>query len=143
MSNTQKGYQSGFAAAKAIVDNSTFGKYLKVQSNSRALSGTVTKVTGTTITMRTVTEDPFIDPSMRDRTVLLNGSTSLTLITTKNNPKPTSKVTAPIFERETITATDIRIGDSIGIFLTAETIKATQPTALTVQVLPRATTTRK
>jgi hypothetical protein len=143
ISNTKKGYNLGYSTAKTMVDKSTFGKYLTAQRNNRTLSGTITGVSGNTITMRTVTEDPFMDPALINRTILLTSSTSLTFISAGKMTKTSSGASVPTFEKQTIKPADIRVGDSVGVFLAAETTSAPQPTALTLQILPRTTGAQK
>jgi|CXWL01.1.fsa_nt_gi hypothetical protein len=142
LSNTKKASQAGFAEAKALVDNSNLGKSIKVQNTSRNLSGKVTKVGSGTFTVHVTNSlDPFADPALSDRTIILNASTTLSLITEKAPAKKTkageTTTNMPTFERTPIQASDIRVGDSVGVFLSAETVSAKEPIALAVQVLPR------
>lgn len=135
-------YQAGFDAARKLVAESSIGASLKAQENSRNLSGTVTQVGTGTLTVHVAGAiDPFADPAFADRTVIVNGETTITLITAKATDKKTevgdTRMTIPEFERTPLKAGEIRIGDSVGVFLSEETATLREPTAVAVQVLSR------
>lgn len=148
LSNTKKsearGHTLGFAEAKARVDNSTLGQSIKSQSNtstSRTLNGTVTNVGQGKITLNIRTNDPFADAASSNRTVLVNASTTINLISQK---KSTQKITVggsqmalPSTQITKIPLGDVRTGDIVSTFLTQETLSQPEPTAAVLQVLPR------
>jgi hypothetical protein len=83
-SSSSSSYQAGFNAAKDLVEQSSLGSMLRGSDDVRTLSGTVTAVNGTSIMLHTVSKDPFADPSLGDRTILVNTSTKIFEFTQKD-----------------------------------------------------------
>ncbi|HEX8916967.1 MAG TPA: hypothetical protein VF898_00550 [Chloroflexota bacterium] len=77
LSNTKKGYDTGFAAAKNLVYTSPVGAIYRMPDDVRAFSGTVTAVGADQFTIHTPSQDPFLDPALNDRIVHIDSSTML------------------------------------------------------------------
>src|SRR3989344_3751668 len=73
------GYQLGFTTAKTLVEESSLGEALRTPDDVRTISGTVTAVNDTSITLRVLSNDPF--DSLLTRTVLVASSTEITKLT--------------------------------------------------------------
>ncbi len=71
------GYQLGFSTARNLVENSAFGTLLRGPDDIRTLIGTVTAVGSDRITLHTVSNNPFDDFTLGDRTVLVDSSTKI------------------------------------------------------------------
>lgn len=84
ISNTKKGYQTGFTAAKTLVENSSLGSMIQTHSEIRTLSGTVTEVNGTQLTLHVRSMNPFADQSLADRIVLIDTSTKVSIMSQKD-----------------------------------------------------------
>jgi hypothetical protein len=85
LSNTERGYQNGFSAAKSLVENSAIGStLLRTPEDIRTLSGMVTVVNGNTITLHTISNDPFADAALSDRMVTIDASTKIVALTQKD-----------------------------------------------------------
>lgn len=70
-------YQAGFDAARKLVEQSSVGPMLQVATEVHVLFGTVTTVNGNSITIHTQSMNPFDDPSLADRTILVNANTKI------------------------------------------------------------------
>ena len=149
MSNTKKAFEgglvsgrtAGFAEAKAKFESSSAGKGTMPVVNTRNLSGKVTKVAGDSITVRLYTNDPFADPSLLNRTILLTASTTVNLISEKveenKNAKRGDVILSPITEVKKVTGAEIKLDDNLGIYLSKESVNSETPTAVSIQILPR------
>lgn len=153
LSNSKKSYSlgetagrsTGFAEAKAKVENSSLGKAVKAFTNPQSLAGKVLMANDESVTIKVHTNDPFADPSLLERTITLNSSTTVNLISQKVpaikiQPKRGEAVTStsePLPEITKVRGSDILEGDSIRVFLIKETIAEKMPTAISVQILPR------
>ncbi|MFZ3044207.1 MAG: hypothetical protein WA058_03850 [Minisyncoccia bacterium] len=76
-------YQKGFATAKNLVENSSFGDLFKTPADVRTLSGTVTAINGNQLALH-VQSNPFDNPTLADRTVLISVSTEVVNFVLKN-----------------------------------------------------------
>lgn len=121
-------YQAGFDAARNLVENSSVGGVFRTPDDIRILSGTVTAINGTSITLHTVSNNPFDDPSLNDRIILVASSTKIFEFTQKDPKVFQSEVaaftktaqsassTSPTFF--SLTATDltrIKVGDALSV----------------------------
>lgn len=78
-------YQAGFDAAKKLVQNSPLGGMIISQNDIRSFSGTVTAINGNRISVRgQASSDPFADPSLNNRTVLITKDTKIFTFTLKD-----------------------------------------------------------
>ena len=77
ISNAKKGYDVGFAAARKVVEESNFGAMFRTPDDVRTLSGIVTTISDNQLTIHFSQMDPFSDPKLDDRTVLINDSTTI------------------------------------------------------------------
>lgn len=77
-------YQAGFDAAKKIVAESQVGNMLRTPDDIRTISGTVTAINDSRITMHAQSTDPFEDVSLADRVVLVKDATKIVKISYKN-----------------------------------------------------------
>ena len=77
ISNAKKGYDTGFAAARKVVEESTLGNFFKTPDDVRTLSGTVTSIDGNRISLHLASNNPFDDASLADRTVLITADTKI------------------------------------------------------------------
>ena len=162
ISNAKKGYQAGFDAAKKVIRNSSLAGIL-TPSDVRTLSGRVTSVGANQITIHYIPTDPFADPSLADRIILVNSSTSIVKLTQKD-PKvfqtemaaflkavetssstPTQSTlpsTPPSSSTAvTISLTDIKVGDAVTVMASENIGTAKEFTASEIQVQPQAATT--
>lgn len=143
----QAGYQDGFTAAKALVENSNLGALIRTPDDIRSLAGTVTAVNGERLTLHLVSNSPFDDPALADRTVLVASSTKITKFVlkdpkvfqselaaytkTKSAPPPVPLTVA------TITLSDIKIGDSVLVTASGNIKSRKEFTAVSIQDQPR------
>lgn len=74
-------YQEGFETAKNLVLNSPMGMMFRAPDDIRAISGTVTTVGGNSIVIHTQSQNPFDDPALFDRTIVLKKDTKITKVT--------------------------------------------------------------
>ncbi|HUY05174.1 MAG TPA: hypothetical protein VMV62_00405 [Candidatus Paceibacterota bacterium] len=84
VSNAKKSYQSGFVAARTLVENSNLGNFFKTPDDVRSISGTVTAVSSAGLTLHTSSESPFDDLSLTERTVTVDTSTAVVRLTQKD-----------------------------------------------------------
>lgn len=145
--NSSTSYQAGFDAAKTLVENSSVGGMFKTPDDVRILSGTVSAISGNQLTLHTNVVNPFDDPALADRTVLMNASTTVVrLIQEVSAQQPTTKDTAnesgpsvPIvsFATTTASASDIGVGDAVTV-IASENVKTLKEfSAASIQILPK------
>lgn len=145
-------YQAGFEAAKNRVLESSMGMMFRTQDDIRTLSGAVTAVNGNQIIIHTESTNPFDDPSLADRTVLITNSTKITRISQSDTaafqaemeafmkqmqsgkgaggtpPQPSEPI------RTTVSASSIVVGDTLTVTAT-ENIKSSEKfTASEIQI---------
>ncbi|HUY05150.1 MAG TPA: hypothetical protein VMV62_00285 [Candidatus Paceibacterota bacterium] len=151
LSNTQKGYQAGFGAAKTLVENSSLGGFFTATPIVRALSGNVTMIRGDQITLRVHSLNPFDDPALMDRIVVVDASTTVAKIAQKNPTAYQAELAAFMSAQKTATTTgvlpvatiitparlsDIAVGDSLNV-VSAVNIKTMEKfVAQSIQILP-------
>jgi hypothetical protein len=141
VSNSKKGYQAGFNAARTLVLNSSLGAFLQTSNNDvRALAGTVTYINGSFLTLHVKSLNPFDDPALADRVIVINASTTVTRITQKDpvafqaemaaflkaNAGRAKPATAPVsFTTAAARVSDIKVGDTINVlaFGNVKTVK--------------------
>lgn len=99
-------YQAGFAAAQAVVENSSVGALFKTPDDVRSLRGTVISVEGNRITLRLIGVNPFADQSLNDRVMLVTANTKIVTLTQSAiiTTKGTATVSAPSEESVDISA---------------------------------------
>lgn len=73
-------YQAGFAAAKKLAEESPVGGMFRIPDDVRRLSGTVTAINGDRIAIHTQSQNPFFDPALVDRVVIVTSNTKITKI---------------------------------------------------------------
>ncbi|MDO8604486.1 MAG: hypothetical protein Q7K40_03790 [bacterium] len=73
-------YQEGFDAAKKLVLESTMGDMFRTPEDIRNITGTVLKVDGSRIIVHRQSQNPFDDPALIDRIVLITETTKITKI---------------------------------------------------------------
>lgn len=153
-SGTENTYQAGFDAARKLVEESSVGPMLQAASDLRTVSGTVTLVSGNRITIHTQSMDPFLDPSLLDRTIIVSGDTKIISLSQKDQKvvqaemeefmkrvqsgvSMTQTVVAPEpFTRVNVSISDIKVGDMI-IVTASENIKTMKEfTASEIQITP-------
>jgi len=126
VSNAKKGYQSGFAAAKKLVEESSLGKNLRTPDDIRFVGGTVTAVSGNRLTVHTTSANPFDDPALSNRTVIVAPGTKITTFLAKDS----SATPTPI------DLSAITVGSSI-MTIASENVKAVKEfTANEIRLLP-------
>lgn len=133
LSNTQKGYTAGFTAARARVENSSIGGMFKSPTEVHMVVGTVTAVNGNAISIHVNSSNPFDDPALLNRTVLIGTSTKVTKISTtidtKNKKIPMSVTYA------TSTPAAILVGSYIAAIATENVASQKEFTASEIQIL--------
>lgn len=70
-------YQAGYDAAKKHVLESPLGGMFRAPNDIRTLSGSVTAVSGNRVTIHTTSMNPFEDPSLDDRTIVVTADTKI------------------------------------------------------------------
>lgn len=132
-SNSGKGYQAGFNAAKQRVEESSVGTLLRASEDLRSLSGTVTSVAGNRVSLHLSFISPFDDQTLDDRTVLVGASTKvvkLSVVPTKE-ALPIRQTTETVVE-----VSAIKEGDTLSI-TTAENVKLLKEfTASEIKIQP-------
>ena len=132
----QIGYQTGFNAAKDLVESSNLGTLFKSLSETRVLSGTIINKSDGQILLRVTSTNPLENQSLSDRVVSLDATTVVTKIIQKDpeiykaelarfvNVQPTSTIQPPppaAFTMTQASTEDIQVGDSVNV-LTAEDV---------------------
>jgi len=163
LSNSQRSYQSGFDAAKTLVENSSLGVLLGTTSDVRSLAGTVISVDGNKLTLHVKSTNPFDDPALADRTVIVDTSTTVVKLiprdlkvyqaevdsylktqgtaTSTGATKPTTALPSA-FTQTPASAADIGTGDSIRV-LTSENVKTLKEfVASGIQIQSKGSATR-
>ncbi len=143
-------YQAGFDAAKQLVLDSSLGGMFKTPDDIRSLSGTVTAISGNQLTLHTQSTNPFDDPALADRTVLINASTTVVKLAQKD-PKTfqtemnafmkatqsgTSQPATPPepFTRVPATVADIAVGNVVTVSAADNVKTAKSFTASQIQI---------
>lgn len=78
------GYQKGFDTAKNLVEKSMLAPMIQTPQDIRSLSGSVTAVNGSTITIRTESSNPFEDQNLLVRTVIVSANTKIIKLSQKD-----------------------------------------------------------
>lgn len=151
---TENTYQAGFDAARKLVEESSVGPMLQASADMRAVSGTVTLVNGNRITIHTQSMDPFIDPALLDRTIIVSDDTNIISLSPKDQKvmqaemeefmkrvqsgeSMTQTVVAPEpFIRTNVSISDITVGDMISVTATENIKTAKEFTANEIQITP-------
>lgn len=94
-------YQDGFDTAKNLVLNSPMGMMFRAPDDIRAISGTVTEVKGDRIVIHTQSQNPFDDPALLDRTIVITKDTKITKITQEDAKALQAKMDAFMKTMET------------------------------------------
>ena len=71
-------YQAGFDAARKLAEDSDVGGVFRTPDDVRTIFGVVTAIAGNRITIQTQSRNPFDDPALRDRTILVTTDTKIT-----------------------------------------------------------------
>ncbi|MDO8575717.1 MAG: hypothetical protein Q7R90_00180 [bacterium] len=155
VSNSAKGYQAGFNAAKMLVEKSSIGALLGATSTVRVLSGTVTAVNGEQLVLRVDSKNPFDDPALAFRTVLIGPSTTVVKLVLKDAKTyqaemasytkaqiPGKTVLSPPtipspFVQTPASATDIIVGDTVTVGASENVKTLEQFTATSIQIAPK------
>jgi hypothetical protein len=85
LSNAKKGYQSGFATTKKLVEESQYGNLFRTPDDVRFVAGTVTAVDDGRVTIHVQAPNPFEDPALGDRTVLITADTKIVKFVQKDS----------------------------------------------------------
>ena len=139
LNNSQKSYQAGFDAAKTLVEQSSLGNFFKIPADVRTLSGTVTAVNGTTITVHSQTmANPFdVSAAIVDRTVRIAADTKVIALSAKNSKIITSATSSSPYLETVVASSSIHVGDMVTV-TAAQNIKALDTfTASEIQILPK------
>ncbi|MBU6214471.1 hypothetical protein KGM48_01320 [Patescibacteria group bacterium] len=132
-------YQSGFEAAKQLVENSSIGGAFRPATDVRTLTGTVTSVSADRFTLNSPSVNPFDDQSMNIRTVFFSGTTTIVALIPKDPVAyqkemdvfvrsarlgTSTPLNAPSSTTEIAKKTaDIKVGDAITV-IAAENIRS-------------------
>ena len=151
-STTQKEYQAGFAAARALVENSSLGAMIKTPVDIRTLSGTVTANNGNSLTLHVQSVNPFDDPALADRSILIAASTTV-MRRIQTDPavyraevanflkKPQGATTTRVLPEEYILisakASDIKVGDTVSVIALSNIKLVKEFDASAIQILPK------
>jgi|SRR3989344_8048022 len=74
----QNGFNTGYSVARHLIENSYLGGIIRTSNDIRTLSGFVVDIGVDRITVRTTPSNPFDNPSLTDRIVLVDSSTTIT-----------------------------------------------------------------
>lgn len=137
ISNSQKGYQTGFAAARTLVENSSIGNFFKTPEDQRSFSGTVTSLEGDRIGLHLSVTNPFGDQSLNDRVVLVTANTKVVRITqpTQSTKDKTAVSRLPI--EESVSPSDIKIGDALSVVAEEDIKTLKEFVAYKILILPK------
>src|ERR1035437_4624515 len=126
LSNTEKGYQAGFTAARTLVEKSSLGVFFAAApSDMRTVSGTVTRVASGSVTLHNqAASNPFDEtPALSDRTVLIGANTKIIKLVPKDAKTIQAETAALLkahkapqvapYTQTVVTASSIKIGDSL------------------------------
>lgn len=109
--NTKESYQAGFDAARKLVEESSIGQVFRSPDEIHAVAGTVMEINGNKILIRLNSSNPFDDPKLLDRTIVIGENTTfiaaLPSIDLKNEKVPIT------YTKKEATASDIKIGSYI------------------------------
>jgi hypothetical protein len=109
--NTKESYQAGFDAARKLVEESSIGQVFRSPDEVRAVGGTVTAISGNKILIHLNSSNPFDDPKLLDRTIVIGDDTIITGVVSSVD---VNNVKMPItYMKEDATASDIKIGTYI------------------------------
>ncbi len=129
---TENTYQAGFDAAKKLTLESPMGAMLHTPDDIRGISGTVAAISGNRITIRTQSVNPFEDPSLSERTVVVVNDTKIYKLSQKAPKVMQSEIEAFMktmqtgksgtvatpsepFTRTKISVSDITVGDIVNV----------------------------
>lgn len=150
--SAQKEYQAGFAAARALVENSSLGAMIKTPADIRTLSGTVTANNGNSLTLHVQSVNPFDDPALADRSILITASTTVmqriqkdpTVFKTEvanflKNPQgaTTTRVLPENYIFISAKASDIKVGDTVSVIALSNIKLVREFDASAIQILPK------
>ena len=71
-------YQDGFNAARKLAEDSDVGGVFRTPDDVRTIFGVVTAIAGNRITIQTQSRNPFDDPALLDRVVMVTPATKIT-----------------------------------------------------------------
>ena len=152
LSNTQRGYQAGFDAARTLVENSSLGSFFQTPADVRMLSGTVTAINGNRVTFHTQATNPFDDPTLANRVASIDASTTITTQTRKDQKTYQADISA-LVQAHTVAASttaaiispfvttpasisDIKVGTSINVSAAENIQSSGEFTASAIQIIP-------
>lgn len=152
LSNAKKGYQSGFMAARTLVEKSSLGAFFTATpSDIRTISGKVTAVQGNRITIHSDSvNNPFDGPAINDRTIIIDANTKVMQLTGKDaatiqaeiaafiKAKKTTQATTTLgYIKTTVNASSIQVGGSL-VVTAGENVKTlSEFTATEIQIQPK------
>lgn len=150
--SAQKEYQAGFAAARALVENSSLGAMIKTPVDIRTLSGTVTANNGNSLTLHVQSVNPFDDPALADRSILITASTTVMRRIQKDpvvyraevanflkNPQgaTTTRVLPEEYTSTPVKVSDIKVGDTVSVSASFGIKLVKEFNAGAIQILPK------
>lgn len=130
-------YKAGFEAAKNRVLESPLGSLFRAPDDIHNISGGVTAVNGNVIVIHLVSTNPFDDPALDNRTVIVTPDTKILKITPQDTEAFRVKMDAfmkmiqagkgdgvpPQQTHTTVILSNIKVGDMLAI-ITIENIKS-------------------
>ena len=149
LSNTEKGYQAGFTAARTLVEKSSLGVFFAAApSDMRTVSGTVTRVASGSVTLHNqAASNPFDEtPALSDRTVLIGANTKIIRLVPKDAKTIQAETAALLKAHKTqqvapytqtvVSISSIKVGDSL-VVTAGDNIKtASTFTAVEIRIQP-------
>lgn len=153
ISSAKHSYQSGFAAAQALVEQSSVGGMIAVPSEMHTLTGTVSSVGNGTFVLHTILRNPFDTSTPIDRMVTVTTATKIVLLEPKNSVAfqaemtrymdavktghVTASTTTPTpFTESSVQITDLRAGDAVAVTSNENIVSVQAFTATSVQIQP-------
>lgn len=138
--NFTKGYDAGFAEAKSRVVKSDLSGVVKVIGPTKAMVGTVSSINGSKISIHTQLKNPFDEPALADRVVLVTSSTTvLRLIKPEivENKKLPEGSSYPSITSTTTTVASLQVGERINVISSTVIEDVGEIVATIVQILPK------
>jgi len=145
-------YEAGFAAAKKLVEESSVGPMIQSMGEVRAVTGTITSVSGSRIALRVQSVNPFEDQNLLNRAITITSDTKIVKLSQKDPIKFQSEMNAFLkasqsasnpsltppapYTSTSITGADLKVGDTISV-TAGDNIKSSKEFSATeIQVQP-------
>lgn len=145
-------YKAGFDSARKLVEESQMGAVYKIPDDIRSIIGVVTKIDGNRITVKSESQNPFVDKNLLERVFLVSKETQITKISREGDEKfraqmeefiknsaDGKRVIAPLPlppepTRNTVTLSSVVVGNSVSVTATENIKDKREFTASAVEI---------